>query len=55
MQFPLNIIKAFWPEEQRDALVEEINPIMLRELEGMTVDGVVQMEFEGLCAWGYKP
>jgi hypothetical protein len=42
MQFPLNIVKAFWPEEQQDALIEEINPIILKELEG-------------LCAWGYKP
>jgi hypothetical protein len=55
MQMPLNIVKAFWPEEQQDALIKEINPIMEKELENMVVDGQVRMEFEGLCVWGYKP
>jgi hypothetical protein len=55
MQMPLTIVASFWPEAQREALVREINPIMLKELEKMVVDGVVQMEFEGVCVWGDKP
>jgi hypothetical protein len=55
MQFPLNMIKTFWPEDTRDELVKEINPILLKEIEKMVVDGVVQMEFEGVCVWGRKP
>jgi hypothetical protein len=55
MQMPLTIIASFWPEDERKALVEEINPIMLKELEKMCVDGMVQMEFEGVCVWGEKP
>jgi hypothetical protein len=55
MQMPLTIIASFWPEDKRKELVEEINPIMLKELEKTCVDGVVQMEFEGVCVWGEKP
>ena len=55
MQMPLNIIKMFWPEEKRDELVREMNPLLKCELEGLVVDGVVQMEFDGCCAWGWKP
>jgi hypothetical protein len=55
MQMPLTIIASFWPEDKRKELVEEINPIMLKELEKMCVDGMVQMEFEGVCVWGEKP
>lgn len=56
MQFPLKmIIASFWPEERRERYVEEVNAIMLREVEGQVNDeGVVEMEFEGLCAWGWK-
>lgn len=56
MQFPLKmIIASFWPEERRERYVEEVNAIMLREVEGQVNDeGGVEMEFEGLCAWGWK-
>jgi hypothetical protein len=52
---PLTVIALFWPEAQREALIREINPIMLKELEKMVVDKAVQMEFEGVCVWGDKP
>jgi hypothetical protein len=55
LQMPLTVIALFWPEAQREALIREINPIMLKELEKMVVDGAVQMEFEGVCVWGDKP
>jgi len=56
MHFPLKmIIASFWPEEKREAYVEEVNAIMLKEIEGqVNSEGIVEMEFEGLCAWGWK-
>ena len=55
MQMPLMLVKGFWPEEQREALVKELNGCMEREVEKLVgEDGAVEMEFEGVCGWGWK-
>lgn len=56
MQFPLMIVKMFWPEEKRDELLKELNGIMRKEVEEGYVkeDGKVEMGFEAICAWGWR-
>jgi hypothetical protein len=40
---------------EKGGYVEEVNAIMLKEVEGqVNGEGNVEMEFEGLCAWGWK-
>ncbi|KAH7406636.1 S-adenosyl-L-methionine-dependent methyltransferase [Phaeosphaeria sp. MPI-PUGE-AT-0046c] len=55
MQFPLMMVKNFWPEEKREELLKELNQKMRGEVDKMVCeDGRVEMEFEGICAWGWK-
>lgn len=55
MQFPLMMVKNFWPEDKRDELLKELNVKMRAEVDKLAgKDGKVEMEFEGICAWGWR-
>jgi len=48
----LGLIKTFWPEDRRDACVEEVSGIMRTELK--EAEEGVGMVFTGVVAWGWK-
>jgi hypothetical protein len=57
MQFPLTMTKSFWPEDKQDTYFKQLIEIMNREVVQMAggEDKEVEMEFEGLVGWGWKP
>ena len=56
MQFPLQIVKAYWPEDKQEAYLKELNNIMYAEVVKMAGGETqsVEMEFEGIVGWGWK-
>ncbi|KAF2032856.1 S-adenosyl-L-methionine-dependent methyltransferase [Setomelanomma holmii] len=56
MQFPLMLVKMYWPEEKREEYLEELNGVMLGEVVRLAggEEGSVEMEFKGVCGWGWK-
>jgi hypothetical protein len=56
MQFPLKMILAsFWPEDKREDYLKELNEIMTKEVGKKTNEkGEVELDFEGIIAWGWK-
>ncbi|KAH7067159.1 hypothetical protein FB567DRAFT_541870 [Paraphoma chrysanthemicola] len=59
MQFPLGILRGMWEEvgeEQKDEWMKVLNEVMYKEVVEMVggEDGVAELEFEAVVAWGRK-
>jgi hypothetical protein len=57
MSFPLKmLVQPFWPADTSEALMKELEGVMRGEVVKMagSEDGIVEMEFEAVLAWGWR-
>jgi hypothetical protein len=57
MHIPLAaLVKPFWPADKQDALLAELNEVMLKEVVSMAggEDKHLEMECEAVLGWGVK-
>ncbi len=56
MQFPMKLIKTFWPEDKQDEILAQVNENLLEEAKKhpRSDDGRLIFEFDANIGYGYK-